>query len=119
MNTNQSNAISDGIQPDLGWEAATAVEANRGNFVAGFGVKQNDMNVPPIPNQPLNPARGRNICCTVPQAPAWEYKIGIIPVNSTTARKDAQEFFSKTWGLRGWIFVSENQGIFHFKRPKQ
>lgn len=119
MNTNQSNRFSNRVQPDLEWRTATPHDANHGNFVAAFGVKQHDMNVPPSPNTPPSPSRVRNLRCAAPQAPAWEYKIGIALAKSSAARKDAQEFFSKTWGWRGWIFVSENEGIFHFKRLKQ
>lgn len=119
MNINQSKRISDGIQPDLGWKAATQVEANHDNFITGSDIKLSDMSMPPSPIQPLNSLRVRNIHCAVPQAPAWEYKIGIVPLNSSAARKDAQAFFSKAWGMRGWIFVSENQGIFHFKRLRR
>ncbi len=119
MNTNQSNRFLNSIQPNLERRTAIAHDANRGNFAAGLGVKQHDMNVPLRPNAPTSASRVPNHRCAAPQARAWEYKIGIALANSSTARKDAQEFFSDAWGRRGWIFVSENEGIFHFKRLKQ
>lgn len=123
MNTNESNRFSNGFQPSLESQTAAQQDANHGNFRTGFGVKQDDMNVPPISNPPSSSSRVRNIRCAAPQAPAWapawEYKIGIALADSSAARKDAQEFFSKAWGRRGWIFVTEKQGIFHFKRVKQ
>ena len=119
MNTNQSDRFSIGVQPNLEWRTATQHDANHSNFVADFGVKQHDMNVPPSPDTPPSPSRVRSIRCATPRVPAWEYKIGIALANSSAARKDAQEFFSKAWGRRGWIFVSENEGIFHFKRLKR
>jgi hypothetical protein len=54
-----------------------------------------------------------------PETSAWEYKIGIAPASTPADRKSIQERFVETLGNRGWIFVSENQGIFHFKRPKR
>jgi hypothetical protein len=119
MNTNESNRFTNGVQPNFEWQSATQQDANHGNFRTGFGVKQHYMNVPPIPNPPSSPSRVRNIRCAAPQAPAWEYKIGIALADSSAARKEAQEFFSKAWGRRGWIFVTEKQGIFHFKRVKR
>jgi hypothetical protein len=99
--------------------AATPDDTNRGNFRAIFSVKQVEVNTPPIPDGSTEPQRVRRIRCAAPQAPAWEYKIGIAPANTSANEKDVQELFLKTLGRRGWIFVSEHQGIFHFKRPKQ
>ena len=119
VNTNQSNRFTNRVQPNLGWQNATQDDANPGNFRAGFGVNQDDMNVPPIPNTPVSPSWVRNLRCAAPEAPAWEYKIGIAPANSSAAQKNVQDFFLKVWSRRGWVFVSEKQGIFHFKRSKQ
>ena len=71
-----------------------------------------------IPDAPVGPTRVQHIRCAAPEAPACEYKIGIAPANTSAGEKNVQELFLKVLGKRGWIFVSENQGIFHFKRPK-
>jgi hypothetical protein len=120
---------SDGMDPEIlphhssdkefCWLAVMQDDANRGNFRAAFSVKHDEVKIPPIPDSPISPPRVRDIRCTTPQAPAWEYKIGIAPANSSADEKDVQELFLKVLGKRGWIFVSEHQGIFHFKRPKQ
>jgi len=76
------------------------------------------MNASPVPDAPVSPSRVRNIRCAAPQGSAWEYKIGIARADAAADQKDVQELFLKVLGRRGWIFVSENRGIFHFKRPK-
>ena len=119
MNSNQTNRFSNDVQPNFEWWTATQHDVNYGNFMADFSVQPHDMNVPPSPNLPPSPSRVQNIRCAAPQAPAWEYKIGIAPANTSDGGKNVQELFLKVLGKRGWIFVSENQGIFHFKRPKQ
>lgn len=119
MNTNQNNRFSNGVQGNPEWQTATQYDVNQGNFPAGFDVKQDNMNVPPSANMPPGLPPVQKVHCAAPQAPAWEYKIGIALLHSSTARKDAQEFFSAAWGRCGWIFVSENDGIFHFKRLKR
>jgi hypothetical protein len=100
------------------WWLAATQDANRGNFRAIFGVKRDEMKSPPISDAPISPSRVRDIRCAAPQVPAWEYKVGIAPANTSGDEKDVQERFLKVLGKRGWIFVGENQGIFHFKRPK-
>jgi len=93
--------------------------AHCGNFWATFGVKHDDMEAIPISKVATNPSRLWNIRCATPQVPVWEYKIGIAPANTSDGGKNVQELFLKVLGKRGWIFVSENQGIFHFKRLKR
>jgi hypothetical protein len=53
------------------------------------------------------------------QSYSWEYKIGIIGANAAATPMDADDPILRTLGKNGWIFVSENQGIFHLKRPKR
>jgi hypothetical protein len=98
---------------------ATPEDANCGNLRTTSGVKQDDMDATPIPNAATSPSRVRNIRCAAPQVPVWEYKIGIAPANTPADEKNVQELFLKVLGKHGWIFVSENHGIFHFKRPKR
>jgi len=100
------------------WWLAATQNANRRNFRATFGVKQDEVNAAPLSGAPVNPSRVRDIRCAAPQGPAWEYRIGIAPANTSADQKDVQELFFNVLGKRGWIFVSENRGIFHFKRPK-
>lgn len=119
MNINQSKRLSNGARQNFERRPATEHDTNHRNFAMDSSVKLHDMNVPQRPNAPTNSSRVRNHRCAALQDGGWEYKIGIARVNSTAARKDAQEFFSNAWGRRGWIFVSENEGIFHFKRLKQ
>jgi hypothetical protein len=71
-----------------------------------------------IPDVPVGPTRVQHIRCAAPEAPAWEYKIGIAPANAAAGQKEVPELFLNVLAKRGWIFVGENQGIFHFKRPK-
>lgn len=76
------------------------------------------MRAAPIPDAPVGPTRVQRIHCAAAQVPAWEYKIGIAPANTSADPNDVRELFLNALGNRGWIFVGENQGIFHFKRPK-
>jgi hypothetical protein len=69
----------------------------------------------------MNPDRSDKVAGGVRQAPAWEYKVGILHASSTSSaiRADLQEPLLKTLGRNGWIFVSESQGRVLFKRPKR
>jgi hypothetical protein len=53
------------------------------------------------------------------QVPSWEYKVAIVAAKAAQVPPDVQQQFRDGLGRRGWIFVSENQGIFHFKRLKR
>ena len=44
----------------------------------------------------------------------WEFRIGIVPAGTADLRNQILDGMSRN----GWTFVSENQGIFHFKRLK-
>ena len=66
----------------------------------------------------MNPDRSDKVTGGARQAPAWEYKVGIIHTSSAT-RTDLRDPLLESLGREGWIFVSESQGMVHFKRPKR
>ena len=62
-----------------------------------------------------NSGRGPSLA----QVPSWEYKVAIVTAQAAQVPPDVHQQFQDGLGRRGWIFVSENQGIFHFKRLKR
>ena len=64
-----------------------------------------------MPTQPRN----SHFLPEVDLSRGWEYKICITATDSTSI----QAPFPNTLCRRGWEFVSESNGIFHFKRLKR
>ena len=79
------------------------------------------MNTTSIPTGLHNMAGVLNSGCgaSLIQAPTWEYKVAILAANPARVPLEIQQQFQDGLGKRGWIFVSENQGIVHFKRLKR
>lgn len=121
MNFNSSNRFSIGSRQDFQWEDMPQHSTILHNRRTAFGVRRDEMDAPLIPEASPHPtrSRGAGAASLDTQAAMWEHKIGIGPANGSAARNDFEEPFLETLGKHGWIFVSENQGIFHFKRPKR
>ena len=100
-----------------GWSNAEQQEGC--NFRAALDVKEDEMRSTSIPDAAVGPGRVQHIRCVALEAPAWEYKIGIASAGVSAGQKEVPELFLNVLAKRGWIFVGENQGIFHFKRPKR
>jgi hypothetical protein len=62
-----------------------------------------------------------NSGCAAATSPvqSWEYKVAITSTNASPVPPDVHEAFRDGLAKQGWIFVSENQGIFHFRRLKR
>lgn len=121
MNLNDRNRISGRRQQGLGgrveWRDSTNHDAPGFDFCAGTeAMKSRSI---PVVAIGLSEERDARWSALVHQAPAWEYKVGIAPANTSSAQNDVRELFEKDLGKSGWIFVSEHQGIFHFKRRRK
>ena len=50
---------------------------------------------------------------------SFEHKIAIVATDDEPARTETAKRLAAALANRGWEFVSENRGIFHYKRLKQ
>jgi hypothetical protein len=79
------------------------------------------MNTTRIPTGATGRAAGVGAGCgpACSQTASWEYKVAILAAGTAPVPVDLQQQFRDGLGRQGWIFISENRGILHFKRPKR
>jgi hypothetical protein len=79
------------------------------------------MNTTRIPTGTPSRAVGVSSGCaaTASHGSSWEYKVAILAAGAAQSSSNVQQQFADGLGRQGWIFVGENRGILHFKRPKR
>lgn len=98
------------------------LQRNSDNFSTVSGVNRGEMNTRPLPAGPISAAPPIDSRCGTRPRPAspWEYRICIGPARSAAAvEQEVEQSLLETLSRDGWIFISQNQGIFHFKRLKR
>jgi hypothetical protein len=64
-------------------------------------------------------------CRTAPRVAKWEYKVAAAPrpkaiagaVASPEEWQESEQALLNELGKDGWVLVSQNNGVFYFKRP--